>query len=73
MGDTIWSREKPQKFISDPVVVVTPSQRQMSLGGVSRQAGLKPLLGVAAAGLGVFVQWEPLTARLRLPLGRIGS
>ena len=40
MGDTIWSRKKPQKFISDPVVVVTPNKGQKSLGGVSSQTVL---------------------------------
>ena len=60
MGDTIWSREKPQKFISDPVVVVTPSPRQMSLGGVSSQARLKPLLGVAASEPEVLCNGSPL-------------
>ena len=33
MGETIWSREKPQKFISDPVLVVMPNKGQKYLGG----------------------------------------
>ena len=50
MGETIWSREKPQKFISDPVFVVTPNKGQKSLGGGSIPPNrIKPLLGVAAS------------------------
>ena len=49
MGITIWSREKPQKFISDPVLVVTPNEGQKCLGGSIPPDRIKPLLGIAVS------------------------
>ena len=59
MGKTIWSRKKPQKFISDPVFVVTPNKGQKSLGGSIQPDRIKPLLDVAASGPGVLCNGSP--------------